>query len=180
MDLSAQEIENFILFQISALAGFTHSAGVELVHVKPHGALYNHAVRDRESARAIARGVARFSKEIILVGLAGSMMIEEASDAGLRFASEGFPERGYNPDGTLISRSLSGAVLDSPEEASAQALRLVKEGVRVSIGSQTVTHPVDTLCVHGDSPNALAVTRAIQSILLDNGIKLAAMGDIVR
>jgi UPF0271 protein len=180
MDLTAQEIENLILFQVSALAGFAHSADAELAHVKPHGALYNHAAGDRESARAIAKGVARFSRDVILVGLAGSLMVEEASDAGLRFSSEGFPERGYNPDGTLMSRSLQGAILDSPEEASAQALRLVKEGVRVTIGSRTVTHPVDTLCVHGDSPNALAVSGAIHSTLLENGIKLAPMGDIVR
>ena len=159
MDLTMEEIETFVLFQVSALAGFARSAGVELVHVKPHGALYNHAVGDQQAARAIARGVARFSREIILVGLAGSKMIAEGSDVGLRCAREGFPERGYNPDGTLMSRRLPGAILDSPQEASAQALRLVKEGVRVSSGSQNITHAVDTLCVHGDSPNALAVSH---------------------
>jgi len=106
MDMTPEEIEAIILYQVAALAGFVHAAGSELVHVKPHGAIYNFAAKNREAARAIASGVARYSKELILVGLAGSLLMDEAREIGLASASEGFPERGYNPDGSLMSRRL--------------------------------------------------------------------------
>jgi 5-oxoprolinase (ATP-hydrolysing) subunit A len=170
MDLSPEEIEAFILFQIGALYGFVRSSGGEIVHVKPHGALYNQAAKDREPARAIAKAVKRFSGSLILVGLAGSLLVEMGAEAGLRTANEGFPERGYNPDGTLMSRKLPGAVIDSPEKAATQALNLVRNGIRVSMGGKESVIQVDTLCIHGDSPNALAVSRAIRETLKDNQI----------
>ena len=176
MDMTPEEIEAFTLYQVSALAGFVNAAGGELVHVKAHGALYNFAAKNIEAARAIARGVARFSKELILVGLAGSLMAEAASESGLTPASEGFPERGYNPDGTLMSRRLPGAVIDSPQDAAAQALRLVKDGIRVENGKQQGVYQVDTLCIHGDSPNAAAVSQAIYSALSASGITVSPLG----
>jgi len=172
LDMTAEEIESFTLYQVAALAGFLQAAGTELTHVKPHGALYNFAAKNREAARAIARGVARFSKSVILVGLAGSLMQEAASEAGLRSANEGFPERGYNPDGSLLSRKLPGAIIHSPQEAAAQALRLVNEGVRIDSGEMQASFPVDTLCIHGDSPNALAVSQAIHDALVNAGIQI--------
>jgi 5-oxoprolinase (ATP-hydrolysing) subunit A len=175
MDMTPEEIETCVLYQVSALAGFARSAGVELVHVKPHGALYNHAARSRESAAAIARAVVRFSRQLILVGLAGSLLIEMGAEAGLRTASEGFPERAYNPDGSLMSRRLPGAVIDSPQEAAAQALRFATEGIRI-IGPQGERSiAVDTLCIHGDSPNALNVAQAVRSALFEKGIQLAPL-----
>jgi UPF0271 protein len=164
MDLTPSEIENMVLFQVSALAGFVRSYGKELVHVKPHGALYNFAAKDQAAAAAVSRGVVRFSKELVLVGLAGSKLIEAAAEAGLKTASEGFPERGYNPDGSLMSRRLPGAVIHDPAEAAAQAVKLARQGIEVS-SSQTRLVKVDTLCIHGDSPNALAVVRAIRQAL---------------
>lgn len=113
MDLSPDEVESIVLYQVGALAGFARAAGAELAHVKPHGALYNQAATDRASAQAIARDVARFSKNLILVGLAGSVLIEAGVEAGLRVANEGFPDRAYNPDGTLTSRRMPGAVRKS-------------------------------------------------------------------
>lgn len=175
MDMAPDEIETCVLYQIGALAGFARAAGVELVHVKPHGALYNHAARSRESAAAIARAVARFSKHLILVGLAGSLLVEMGIEAGLKTANEGFPERAYNPDGSLVSRRLPGAVIDSPEEAAAQALRLVTEGIRMTTAQGEKHIAIDTLCIHGDSPNALAVAQAVRSALQQRQVQLVPL-----
>ena len=172
MDLSPEEIESVVLYQVAALAGFVRAAGAELSHVKPHGALYNFAAKNRPAAQAIARGVARFSKSLILVGLAGSLMQEVAQEAGLQAANEGFPERGYNPDGSLMNRKLPGAILHDPQEAAAQALRLAREGIRIDSGENKGAYPVDTLCIHGDSPNAPAVSAAIYEALVQAGVEI--------
>jgi 5-oxoprolinase (ATP-hydrolysing) subunit A len=166
MDLTPDEAENLVLYQVGALAGFARSAGVELVHVKPHGALYNQAAKDHALAAAIARGAARFSKDLLLVGLAGSALLEAGLEQGLRVAGEGFPERAYNPDGSLRSRRLPGALIEDPAEAAAQALRLAARGVPITSGSQTVYAPVETLCIHGDSPHAVEIARAVRQALL--------------
>ena len=179
LDMSVDEIEAFTLYQVAALAGFMRAAGAELVHVKPHGALYNFAAKNPDTAGAIARGVARFSKELILVGLAGSLLLQAAADAGLRSASEGFPERGYNPDGSLMSRKLPGAVINSPEQAAQQALRLVKEGIQVTSGGKQTRFAVDTLCIHGDSPNAPAVSRAVYDALVAAGIEIKPLNELI-
>jgi UPF0271 protein len=179
MDMTPEEIEALTLYQVSAVAGFVYAAGAELAHVKPHGALYNYAAKKMDAARAIARGVAAFSTGLILVGLAGSLFADAAAEVGLKYASEGFPERGYNPDGSLISRRLPGAVIDSPEQAAAQALRLVKEGIKVASGDQQGTFRVDTLCIHGDSPNAPAVSQAIHAVLVAEGIKPTQLQELL-
>lgn len=179
MDLTPEEVEVFVLYQVGALAAFTRSAGADLAHVKVHGALYNYASNHLPVAQAVARGVRRFSRELILVGLAGSLMIQAAADSGLRFASEGFPERAYNPDGSLMSRRQPGAVLDSPEEAAKQAVKLASEGILVSSGSQNETFKVDTLCIHGDSPNAIAVSEAIYNALKAQHLELASLPQVL-
>lgn len=179
MDLAPEEIEAFVLYQVGALAGFTRSAGVELAHVKVHGALYNYASTHLPVAQAVARGVRRFSQELILVGLAGSLMGQAAEDSGLRFASEGFPERAYKPDGSLMSRRLPGAVLDSPEEAAKQAIKLVSVGIQVTNAGINEAFKVDTLCIHGDSPNAIAVSEAIYNALKAQQVELVSLPDLL-
>ncbi|HLB49137.1 MAG TPA: 5-oxoprolinase subunit PxpA [Anaerolineales bacterium] len=172
MDLSSDEVESIVLYQVGALAGFARAAGAELAHVKPHGALYNQAATDRVSAQAIARGVARFSKNLTLVGLAGSVLIEAGVEAGLHVANEGFPDRAYNPDGTLMSRRMPGAVLESPEEAAAHAVRLVRDG----IAFRDSRVRVDTLCIHGDNANAPLIAEAVRAALEANGVEVETMG----
>jgi UPF0271 protein len=113
MDLTSEEVEAFILYQVAALAGFARGAGKSLVHVKPHGALYNQAARDPRLAEAVARGVARFSRDLILVGLAGSVLLSAGQSVGLHVAAEGFPDRATNKDGSLRARREPGAVLDT-------------------------------------------------------------------
>jgi len=176
MELSPAEVEALVLYQVGALSGFARAAGVELVHVKPHGALYNQAARDPMLAAAIARGVARFSRELILVGLAGSRLVEAAIDSGLPAASEGFADRAYNPDGSPMSRSLPGAVHADPAAAAAQAVRLAQQGIPITAGSQTRYVPVDTLCIHGDTPGAFDFARVVRAALDGAGIEVRGLG----
>lgn len=161
--LTPDEAEALVLYQVGALAGFARAYGVELVHVKPHGALYNQAARDPALAQAVARAVQRFSKELILVGLAGSALVQAGLEAGLAVLNEGFPDRGYNPDGTLMSRRLPGALLHNPQQIAAQAVRLAREGIQTSAGRVTI----DTLCLHGDNPAAVEAAKAVKSAILD-------------
>lgn len=179
MDLSVEEIEAIVLYQVAALAGFARANRVELAHVKPHGALYNQAARDHGMATAVARAVARFSKDLILVGLAGSQLVEAGLEQGLRVANEAFPDRAYNPDGSLRSRKLPGAVLESPEEVVAHALTLVREGIPVSSGSQNTKIEVQTLCIHGDNPAAVKIARKLRAELFNANVEIAPLKQIV-
>lgn len=171
MNLSPDEAEAFTLYQIGALAAFAKAEGAELRHVKPHGALYNQAAKDRSLADAIARAVKAFSVDLILVGLAGSSLIEAGADAGLRVANEGFPDRRYNPDGTLVSRRQSNAVIESPDEVTAHAVSLAKNGIDF-LGRRV---KADTLCLHGDHVHAAGNVRLIRAALEKQNIEIAAM-----
>jgi UPF0271 protein len=142
--------------------------------VKPHGALYNQAAKDQELAAAVARGVARFSRELILVGLAGSKLVEAGQESGLRVAREGFPDRAYNPDGSLRSRREPGAVLESVEAVCAQAVRLAVDG----IGSEKIR--IDTLCIHGDGPHAAEFAQAVRPALGSAGVQVTYLNEVVR
>jgi 5-oxoprolinase (ATP-hydrolysing) subunit A len=171
MSLAPDEVEALVLYQIGALAAFTRSENMEPYHIKPHGALYNQAAKDLKLANTIARAVKRFSVDLTLVGLAGSGLIEAGVEAGLRVANEGFPDRRYNPDGTLMSRKLTGAVIESPEEVAMHAVRLAQEGIDFS--GQSID--IDTLCLHGDHPYATQNARLVREGLEKSGIKIVAL-----
>ena len=175
MQLAPEEIENAVLYQVGALAAFARSVGSELAHVKPHGALYNMAAKDIEVAWAIARGVARAGEEIIVVGLAGSVMIEAALEAGLRVAREGFADRAYEADGSLRSRKLDGALIHDPETAAERAVRIARDGIAVAYTGEEIPLQVDTLCVHGDTPGAVEIVKAIRRRLEEAGVEVAPM-----
>lgn len=169
----AAEVESDVLYQIGALAAFARAHGARLAHVKPHGALYNQAALDATLARAIARGVARAGRDLILVGLAGSTaMREAAAGEGLRFAAEAFADRRYNGDGTLQSRRLPGSVIGDPEAAAAQALRIVRSGSVVAVDGREVPLGAQTLCLHGDNPSAVENAHAVRRALDAAGIAL--------
>jgi UPF0271 protein len=163
MDVPLDEVEKIVSEQIQILAVIAKEEGAALTHVKPHGALYNQAARDRQLADAIAQAVKSVSVDLILVGLAGSRSIEAGREAGITVAVEGFPDRGYNPDGTLMSRNLPGAILESPEEVARHALTLIR------------TMRLDTLCLHGDHPNAAENARILREALEKNGVEVAAL-----
>jgi UPF0271 protein len=168
MSLAPEEVEALVLYQVGALAAFTRAAGVELTHVKPHGALYNQAARDPALAEAIGRAVVRFSRSLVLVGLAGSALVAAAAGAGLQAAGEGFPDRAYEPDGSLRARRLPGAVLHDLAQIAANAVRLAREGIVTPQGRVAV----DTLCLHGDNPSAVAAAQAVRRALDEAGITL--------
>ena len=171
MNFSSEDTEAFVLYQIGALAGIAKAQGAELVHVKPHGALYNQAASDVVLAQAIARAVKAFSRELILVGLAGSSLVEAGVESGLRVANEGFLDRAYNPDGTLMSRNIQGAVIESPEEVAENALRLITEGIL--FGGKRIH--VDTLCLHGDNIHAPENAKLLHEVLLKNAVEIKGL-----
>ncbi len=154
MALSETEIEDTVRQQIERLDAVVRRLGGEIVHVKPHGALYNVAVNNEPVARAIARGVLQWNPATTIFGLARSRMLEWWREMGLAVAAEGFADRRYEADGTLRSRKFPDALITDPEAASAQALRLAREGV------------AQTICVHGDTPGAVEILKACREALL--------------
>jgi len=171
------EVEADVVYQVGALAAFARSHGVPLAHVKPHGALYNQAARDAPLARAIARGVARCGRELVLVGLAGSEpMREAAAEEGLRFAAEAFADRAYDDDGRLVARSRPGALILDPSAVARRALRIACEGRLTSIDGAELSLWAETLCLHGDHPQAPAIARAVREALESAGVVVRALG----
>ena len=173
LPMSPAEVESSVLAQLGALAALARAEGVALRHVKPHGALYNVAAVTPAIAEAIARAVAAFSRELLLVGLAGSQLVAAGEAAGLRVAREAFADRGYAADGTLLPRGTPGALITAPAENLAQALRIVIEGHVLGPGGERVPVAADTLCVHGDTPGAAGRAEALRR-------GLAAAGVVVR
>jgi UPF0271 protein len=170
------EIEADVVYQVGAVAAFARAHGAHLTHVKPHGALYSQAARDEALARAVARGVARFSRELILMGLASSHVMRRAAEAeGLRFAAEAFADRAYDAAGRLIPRSRPGALITDPASAAAKALRIVRHHVATSVEGTEVPMHADTLCLHGDNPHALAIARAVRETLEGAGVSVQAL-----
>ena len=153
------------------MATIAKSEGVEIRHAKPHGALYNQAAKDRVLANAIARAVKKFGGELILIGLAGSKLIEAGIKIGMNVANEGFPDRNYNPDGTLVSRKQSNAIIESPENVALHAVELAQNGI--DFAGQRVR--VDTLCLHGDHPYAAQNAKQVRDALEKFGIEIAAL-----
>jgi UPF0271 protein len=175
MHLSPEEAEAATLYQIGALAGFAQAAGAGLVHVKPHGALYNQAAQDRPLAEAIVRAVAKFSRELIVVGLANSELVRAALEAGQPVAREAFADRAYEVDGSLRSRRLHGALLHDPAQAAAQAVGIARDGLVVAWGGQEVDVQAETLCVHGDTPEAVSHVQAIRQALEEAGVDVTPL-----
>ncbi len=174
LQLSDEEIASSVHRQILALEEIASSCGARIVHVKPHGALYNQAARDTSIACAIAEGVARWnkSKNVILMGLAGSVTPGEFRKAGFRVAAEAFADRRYENDGSLRSRKFDDAMLRTAEEAAAQALRIVQEGSVLSLSGHSVPLEAQTICIHGDTPGSLEIASAVNKAMRAAGIAL--------
>jgi 5-oxoprolinase (ATP-hydrolysing) subunit A len=163
MRMTAAEIEDSVICQVAALAGVAAAEGVALAHVKPHGALYNMAARDAGMAGAIAAGIAAVDRGLVMVGLPASALERAADQAGLAFAAEGFADRAYEPDGTLVARARPGALITDPAAAAAAALGLARGG------------RVRTICLHSDTPGAAAIGIAVRRALDDDGIAVAGL-----
>lgn len=172
LKIPPDEIATSIFEQVRALAEVASRCGARVVHVKPHGALYNQAVRNRELAAAIAKGVARWSRDVVLVGLAGSPMLDVFREAGFAVAAEAFADRRYEPHGTLRSRKFEDALIRNPEEAAWQALGIVERGVVIASDGSEVSVVAQTLCIHGDTPGAPEIATTVARTLREAGVKV--------
>ncbi len=170
LDMTPEELEASLLAQLGALWAVARAHGVDLVHVKPHGALYNRAAVDLALAQTVAQATRRFSADLVLVGLADSALLEAGREAGLTVAAEAFADRAYEPDGTLRSRRQPDAVHHDPDAVAAQAVSIVRDRrVRAHDGSEVAVR-ADTICLHGDTPGAAAIARAVREALSHAGI----------
>jgi UPF0271 protein len=165
MKVTPNDAHAMTLYQVGALAAFARAAGTRVAHVKPHGALYNMAARDAALADAIARAVRDFDASMILVGLAGSELPRTGAALGLPVAHEAFADRRYEADGTLTPRSVQGAVIEDVDTAVAQAVKIATQGkVEIRTGGERTLH-ADTICVHGDRPDAALFARRLREAL---------------
>ena len=177
LSMTPEDLEAAVIYQVGAMRAFAHAAGVELRHVKPHGALYHRAATDPQQAAAVARAVRRCSRELVLVGFAGSALLAAGTDAGLRVAAEAFPDRAYAPTGALQPRALPGGLLTDSHEIAERAVRMVRDGVVIAVDGSSVRLTADTICLHGDTPGAVGHARAIRAALEAAGIAVRPLGD---
>ena len=177
LHVTAAEAEDFVLYQIAAVAGVASAEGVRLQHVKPHGALFNMAVRNAELAAAIARAVAAFDRSLILFGLPGSEILTAGRTAGLAVAAEVFADRAYEPDGTLASRRKPGSVIHDVNTVVARAVRMVTDKTVVAVDGSVIPLQADTICVHGDTPGSDRLAANIRAGLERAGVTVKAIGN---
>ena len=174
MNITPDEAYELTLYQVGALGGFARAAGTKLVHVKPHGALYNMAAGDDALALAIACAVRDYDPALILFGLAGSRLIAAGHTTGLRVANEVFADRAYERDGKLSSRRLPGAVLHNVDAVARRAVAFVTKGAVVARTGETVHVKADTICLHGDGPDPAGFAQAIRAALEEAGVTIAS------
>jgi UPF0271 protein len=172
---SPREVEDFVIYQVGALAGIAGAEGVRLQHVKAHGALYNMAVRDRAMADAIARGVAAIDKSLILLGLPKSELLRAGQAVGLPVAAEGFADRSYEPDGSLTPRDREGAVIHDPSAVVRRAVRMARDEMVTATNGEDIQMYVRTICTHGDTPGSHELTRLLRAGLERDGVKVAPL-----
>ncbi len=177
MDVSLEEIHDYVIYQVGALQAFAAAQGIKLQHVKPHGALYTMAVQDNAIWDTVAQAIAAVDPNLILFVLAGANRADLESigaQNGVRIAFEFFGDRAYNPDGSLVSRKEPGAVIHDHEAVAAKVLKMVTEGRVVCIDGSEIDMAADTICVHGDNPAALTLVKNIRESLEAAGVKIAA------
>jgi 5-oxoprolinase (ATP-hydrolysing) subunit A len=178
MDCTADEIRDYVIYQVGALMGFCAANGVKMRHVKPHGALYNTAVENPNVAEAIVEAVVSADPSLMYVALAGAggaLMTRIGERVGLKVMYEAFADRAYTPDGRLVNRSEPGAVITNPEEVADRAVRMAKEGKVIAVDGTVLDLEVHTLCVHGDNPSAVELVKRIRTSLEAEGVAIQPM-----
>ncbi len=179
MDVSPDEAKAMVLYQIGALSAFCKVQGVELQHVKPHGAFYNMAAKDKVLADAICEAIAEFDNNLIVMGLAGSQMIIAAKEKGLKVACEMFADRAYEEDGSLVNRRKEGAMIHDEDVAIARMVRAVKEGKIEAITGRDIEVEAHSICVHGDGEKAVKFTEKIREALEAEGVKVCSLSEVL-
>lgn len=180
IDVTADEVYDLVVYQIGALLGFAAAAGMQMQHVKAHGALYNMAVGKPQLAAAIARATRDVDRDLVLFGLPGSHLISEGESAGLRTASEAFADRNYMSDGTLVSRRRPDAHVHDAGEAVTRAIRMVRDGMVTPVDGPDIAMRIDTICIHGDGPHAAEFARQLRAGFERAGIVVSAIGRATR
>jgi UPF0271 protein len=178
--VSPEEVKTYVKYQLGALMAFVSSKGEKIQHVKAHGAMYNMAAKDYKMAKAIAEAVYEVDKNIILLGLANSEMIKAGKEMGLRVASEVFADRAYNPDGTLVSRSVKGSVIHDADLAISRVVKMVKEGKVRSINGEEINIDAQSICVHGDNPQAVEFVKEIREALKRENIEITRLSEFIK
>ena len=174
IDVQPAELTADVIYQIGALQALARTAGTTVGYVKPHGALYNTIVKDREQARAVAEAVHAVDPALPVLGLSGSVFFDEARRLGLRTVAEAFADRAYWADGQLVSRREKGAVLHDPNQIAERVATMVASGRVTAADGSTIEVEVESVCVHGDSPGAVEIATAVRKRLLTEGVELAA------
>ena len=175
MAVSPAELKAMMIYQIGALQAFCKAQGVKLQHVKPHGAMYNMAAKDRKLADAICDAILEIDDSLILLGLSGSEMLKAAKDKGLRYASEVFADRAYEPDGSLTPRALEGSVITDEDEAIKRVLQMVNDGTVVTRSGKIIPIEADSICLHGDGAKAVEFAKRIRQELTDSGVEIVPL-----
>lgn len=175
MKLSKEEVYTGMIYQLGALDAFLRIRGMKLVHVKPHGALYNMAAKDHELAETVCAAVRDYDPSLIILAQPSGQLYQAAAEAGLKAAAEVFADRAYNEDGTLVSRSLANAMISDPQLAAQRVVRMVKEGRVTAVTGRDIAIRADSVCVHGDGPAALQTVTTLRSMLEAEGIEIAPL-----
>lgn len=172
MDVPPDELTADIIYQLGALSAIAQVEGTDVAYVKPHGALYNAVVHHEAQARALVDAVVAVDTSLPVLGLPGSLVLELATDAGLRAVTEAFADRGYTPDGRLVPRTEPGALLHDPGEVAARVVRLAQEGLVTAVDGADVEVRAESVCIHGDTPGAVAMARAVHAALEQSGVEI--------
>ncbi|WP_147533581.1 5-oxoprolinase subunit PxpA [Bacillus marasmi] len=180
IDITPQEAYDLVVYQIGALHAFVKSEGSKLDHVKPHGALYNMAAKNKQLAEAIAEAIYKVDPELILFGLAGSELIKAGQRIGLHTANEVFSDRTYQLDGSLTPRSQENALIKDHQAAINQVVRMIKDGQVASIQGNDIPIKADTICIHGDGEHALHYAKSISTALQEAGIAMSKIGNFIK
>ncbi|MER9567402.1 5-oxoprolinase subunit PxpA [Mesorhizobium sp. M0571] len=174
MDPTSAELVADTIFQIGALQGLARAAGTRVHYVKPHGALYNTIAHDARQAADVIEGIKAIDPSLKLMALAGAPIVSQARAAGLTVVCEAFADRAYNADGTLASRRLPGSVIHDPQTIAERMLRMVVESRMIAIDGTDIALEAQSICIHGDTPAAVAVARTLRDTLVSRGIELKA------
>jgi UPF0271 protein len=180
MKLNHEELKNYIMYQTGALQAFAKASGTVLQHVKPHGALYNIATRDKNIAGTITEAVLSIDSRLIVLGPPHSMIAKIASSKGLRVALEAFVDRAYNSDGTLVSRSQPGSIIEEPKLVVERARKMIEDGTVSAINGEPIhLGQIHTICVHGDTPSAVEIAKILKIRLLAEEIDVKPVGSFL-
>ena len=179
MNVSPKEVKVMVQYQLGALSAFCKANGVELSHVKPHGAMYNMAGKDMKLAEAVAEGIYEVDPDLILLGLSGSCLIDAAEQTGLKSASEVFADRAYEEDGSLVARTKPGAMITDEDEAIKRVIEMIKSGTVTSITGKPVEVKADSICLHGDGPKAVAFAEKISKRLIEENIEICPIKEVI-